>query len=55
MLSAPAATLWLLAWPGIEPHLRREARARGLIDSRLAFTPMLPAENHIRWKVPTCC
>ena len=47
----PAATLWLLAWPGIEPHLRREARARRLEDRRLVLTPMLPAETHIRWKV----
>ncbi len=49
--AVPLATLWLLAWPGIEPHVRREARARGLSDGRVVFTPLLPAETHIRWKV----
>ncbi len=51
LLAAPLATLWLLAWPGIEPHLRREARARRLPDARVVFTPLLPADTHVRWKV----
>lgn len=44
------ASLWLLRWPEVEENLRSEARARGVSDEAVAFTPVLPKETHLRYK-----
>lgn len=33
----------------VEENLRSEARARGVSDEAVAFTPVLPKETHLRY------
>ena len=42
--TVPGSVLWLLAGnPGVEPHLVREAAARGIDAGRLVFAPRTPS------------
>jgi predicted O-linked N-acetylglucosamine transferase (SPINDLY family) len=44
----PGSVLWLLdSNPAVQPHLVREANARGVAADRLVFAPRLPLAEHL--------